>query len=91
MTMNAYAFEELTVCFVLGDFKMPQTWTRAHTCRQCADPEGVRESRTLCKTTSTIGFYRKMQFSPITLEKVGHPEICDPPVWTLEKIIVSLK
>ena len=30
------------------------------------------------KTTSSIGFYRKMQFGPITLEKVGPPEICDP-------------
>ena len=42
MTMNAHAFEELTACFVFGDFKMPQTWTRAH--RQCANPEGGRES-----------------------------------------------
>ena len=30
MTVNAYAFEELTACFVFGDFKMPETWTRAH-------------------------------------------------------------
>ena len=33
--MNAFAFEELTACFVFCDFKMPQTWTQ----RQCADPE----------------------------------------------------
>ena len=32
-----HAFEELTACFVFGDFKMPQTWTHAH--RQYADPE----------------------------------------------------
>ena len=37
--MNAYAFEELTACFVFGDFKMPQTWLRAH--MQCANPEGA--------------------------------------------------
>ena len=36
--MNVYAFEKLAACFVFGDFKMPQTWTRAH--RQCANPEG---------------------------------------------------
>ena len=36
--MNVYAFEELAACFVFCDFKMPQTWTRAH--RQCAKPEG---------------------------------------------------
>ena len=41
MTMNVYAFEELAACFVFGDFKMPQTWTRAH--RQCANPEGGKE------------------------------------------------
>ena len=53
---------------------------------------GGSESGTPWKTTSSIGFYRKMQFSLITLEKVGPPEICDSPVWTLEKIyIVSLK
>ena len=34
-----HAFEEITACFVFGDFKMPQTWTRAQ--RQCADPEGA--------------------------------------------------
>ena len=92
--MNVYAFEKLAACFVFGDFKMPQTWTRAH--RQCANPVGGgggRESRTPRKTTSSIGFYRKMQFGPITLEKVGPPKICDPPpppVWT-SKIIVPLK
>ena len=32
------------------------------------------------KATSSIGFYRKMQFGPITLEKVGPPEFCDPPL-----------
>ena len=42
MIMNAYAFEELTACFVFGDFKMPQTRKRAH--RQCTDPEGGRDS-----------------------------------------------
>ena len=88
MTMNAYAFDELTACFVFGDFKTPQIWTRAH--RQCADSEGGggggRESGTPCKTTSSIGFYRKMQFGPITLEKVGPPEMCDTPVWTLENL-----
>ena len=31
------------------------------------------------KTTSSKGFYRKMQFGTITLEKVGRPEMCDPP------------
>ena len=79
-----YAFEELTACFDSGDFKMPQTWTRAH--RQCANPEGGggggggggREPGTPWKTTSSIGFYRKMQFDAITLKKVGPPEICDP-------------
>ena len=85
MTMNAYAFEELTACFVFGDFKMPQTWTRAH--RQCAKPEGGgRESETPWKTTSSKGFYRKMQINPITLEKEGLPEICDPSVLTLQKL-----
>ena len=56
--MNAYVFEELTACFVFGYFKMPQTWTRAH--RQCANPEGGRESGTPWKTMSFKGFYRKM-------------------------------
>ena len=90
MTMNAYAFEELTTCFVYGDFKMPQTWTRAH--MQCANPEGGRESGTPWKTTSSLGFCRKMQFGPITLEKVGPPEICDPPpCLDSSKIMVSSK
>ena len=52
--MNVYAFEELTACFVFGDFKMPQTWARAH--RQCAVPGGGRESGTPSKSTSSIGF-----------------------------------
>ena len=60
--MNACAFEELTACFVFGDFKMQQTWTRAH--RQCANQEGGRESGAPWKTTSSIGFYRKMHFGP---------------------------
>ena len=77
--MNVYAFEELAGCFVFGDFKMPQTWTRAH--RQCTNPEGGRESGPPPprRITSSIGFYRKMQFGPITLEKFRPPEIFDPP------------
>ena len=39
---------------------------------------GGREPGTPWKTTSSIGFYRKMQFDAITLKKVGPPEICDP-------------
>ena len=83
--MNAYAFEELTACFVFGDFKMPQTWTRAH--RPCANPEGGRESGTPWKATSSIGFYRKMQFCPITLERLDPLKcVTPPPVWTLQKL-----
>ena len=37
------------------------------------------------ETTSSISFYRKMQFGPITLEKVGPPEICDTPLCGLLK------
>ena len=55
--MNAYAFEELTACFVFGDLKGPQTWTSAH--RQCADPEWGRELGTPWKTTSSIVVNRK--------------------------------
>ena len=43
------------------------------------ESRGVRESGTPWKTMSSIGFYRKMQYGPITLEKNRPPEICDPP------------
>ena len=92
ITLNAYAFEELTACFVFGDSKRPQTRTRAH--RQCVNPEGVQGVRNPLENNR---FYRKKQLGPITLEKVGPPDIFDPPppppppAWTLVKIIVSLK
>ena len=41
------------------------------------ESRGGRESGTPWKKTSSIGFNSKMQFGPITLEKVGPP--CDPP------------
>ena len=75
-----------------GVFKRPQTWTRAH--RQCADPEGDRESGTPWKKQSSTGFYSKKQLGPITLEKVevGPSEYLNPlPPHFLEKNIVSLK
>ena len=46
--------------------------------------EGVRNP---WKTTSSIGFYGKKQLRPITLEKVGLPEIIYlPPAWNLGKL-----
>ena len=46
---------------------------------------GYRESRTPWKTTSST---ERKQLGPITLEKVGPPDICDssPPAWTQEKL-----
>ena len=84
--MNAYAFEEPTACFVFGDFKKPQTLTRAH--RQCMNPEegGGRESATPWKITSSIGFYRKCNLAPSPWKRLDPHEICDPPVWTLQKL-----
>ena len=51
---------------------------------------GYRESGTAWKTTSSI---EKKQLGPITLEKVGPPDILPPPPPRLDsgKIIVSLK
>ena len=60
MAMTAYAFVELTACFVFGDFKMQQTWTRAH--RQCVNPEGGgMESGTPWKTKSSINRVLSME------------------------------
>ena len=91
MTMNAYAFEERTACYVFGDFKMPQTWTRAH--RQCANRKGAGslDPPPPLENNEFYRFVEKMQFGTITLEKVGPPEICDPPFLDSSKIIVSLK
>ena len=63
--------------------KRPQTRTRAH--RQCANPEGVQVVRNPLENNK---FYRKKQLSLIILEKVGPPDIFDPPppAWTLEKL-----
>ena len=86
ITLNAYAFEKLTACFVFGDFKRRQTWARAH--RQCANPEGGGGVQGVRNPLENNKFYRKKQLSPITLEKVGPHDIFDPPppAWTLEKL-----
>ena len=49
---------------------------------------GYREPGTPWKTTSSI---KKNQLGPNTLEKVGPPDIFDPPCLDPGKIIVSLK
>ena len=90
ITLNAYAFEELTACIVFGDFKRPQTWTCAR--RQCANPEGVQGVQNLLENNK---FYRKKQLGPIILEKIGPLTFFYPPtplgLWKNYSFFVILK
>ena len=85
MTIYVYAFEEPHASFLLT----LKCHKHGHVhIGNALIQRGGGGGQGVWKTTISIGFYRKMQFGPITLEKARPPEICDPPppVWTLQKL-----